>query len=93
VVPASTLDLGVLELVTGDFLGWAATDPTRDRQLLQTLHALVFPEHYGRATTILLAKPLYTLELPDCELKLSLILVRIPLSQGLEGLYYANKVP
>jgi hypothetical protein len=45
-VPACTLDLAALELVVGNFLGRAATDSTRDRQLLQTLHALVFPEHY-----------------------------------------------
>jgi hypothetical protein len=46
VVPACTLDLVSLELVVGYFLGRAATDATRDRQLLQTFHALVFPEHY-----------------------------------------------
>jgi hypothetical protein len=34
VVPASTLDFGTLELVVGDFLGRAATDPTRNCQLL-----------------------------------------------------------
>jgi hypothetical protein len=45
-VPACTLDLAALELVIGDFFGRTATDPTRDRQLLQTLYALVFPEHY-----------------------------------------------
>jgi hypothetical protein len=46
VVPASTLDLGAFKLIIRDFLGRAATDPTRDRQLVQTLYALVFPEHY-----------------------------------------------
>ena len=85
VIPACTLDLAALELVVGDFLGRAATDPTRDRKLLQTLHALVFPEHYRRAAAILLAEPLYPLELPDRILKLGMILVRKPLSQGLEG--------
>jgi hypothetical protein len=93
VVPACSLDLVALELVIGYFLGRAATDPTRDRQLLQTLHALVFPEHYRRAAEILLAEPLYPLELPHRLLKLGMILIRIALSQGLEGLNYAYKVP
>ena len=93
VVPACTLDLGALELVVGDFLGRAATDPTRDRKLLQTLHALVFPEHYRRAAAILLAEPLYPLELSDRVIKLGMILVRKPLSQCLEGLNYTDKVP
>ena len=92
-VPACSLDLVALELVIGYFLGRAATDPTRDRQLLQTLHALVFPEHYRRAAAILLAEPLYPLELPHRVLKLGMILIRIALSQGLEGLNYAYKVP